>query len=347
MNRFAFAIAALLLLAGLSEGNYRHVHGNVYQYTPSGVYYSYYSPGYYQGCYYANGYYQQLYNYVPPASYTYNYSYPTTTVNLPPTPPANWKNLVIEEFGRIDDNRQYIQALRALQQAAGYPAPYAAPYGQYQNLNLSAYTQTGSTGYIQTNVVTDLGKFIDLEAADQRTMQFLAGLTTAADNSAKGREDLFARQQSLLERKLKTDAIIALAATINGPPTSTGIQANVQTGPAALPPIMPQPQQPPPTIQGESGASPLAMLSPQQIDVLWKASAQKCIGCHDEKSERQFKVALLDTYPDDFRAKILARIHGAAPEDKRMPRTKDGKAGQTLPESEYAIWRARLALRAK
>lgn len=314
---FALALTALLLFAAMAPANYRHIAGSVYVWAPTGQYYQYYAPGYYAGCYYPQGYYQHLPNYAPATN---------VTVNLPATPPANWKTELLAIAKQREDELAYLTAIQLL--GLGRPGAVYANAGGYSGVYGITTTSTGY-GYSVAQV-QDLYNQTNVNALFQQMSQLATGQQQLSGDAVDAFAKLLGQEAGnnakLLEIRARTEALRTFLQHLQQPTTTTtALQAT--TGAVANPgAVLP--------------SGPAAPANLDAIRAAWAAAATGCVQCHsnDQNKKGNFIVADFVRLTRKQRAVVLDRVDPQADAKVRMPRNADGSAG-TLNAQQWSAWR--------
>lgn len=321
-------------------GNYAHTRYWVY-------------PTYYGG-YYRPGYWRY--------SYSHTYKATPTYAGVTPADPS-WRTKLLEIAANRDKSEGAIRR-QAFEHAwfkeavgllgfqgnfkwEGYgmapPYPAGGNYGQYQphygNLQLSSAGVNGNTVYgYSVNSIASVYGDANLSALYQQAnrlaenAQKLAGQAQSDFSGLVGQEG--ANRAKVAEILAKSQAVREFLKGVEG----NGGKVETRTftfkvGPSANGGFDIQKL---PVPGGADNAPP--MPPAQDIRQLWGASASKCAQCHSPQSkDGGFDVTQYWNMPQEARARVVTRLL-TNDENKRMPRTKDGKAGEKLSPDEIKLW---------
>jgi hypothetical protein len=336
--RKAFSLIAVLLLAATATGNdgyvlqsdgyYRYGAG-VDRYSRAWVVTS--AGCYRSGCYYPSvG--QWVYTLVPAAR-------PNIVINNNVQPPAyvpyDWRKDAVKFMAQREDLGAYKDWVKAM----GYPVPGQPSYGYSQKGTyeggvvssvVSGSTSLGYNPYFMAQLFWGDGN----SAAIQQTGQL-------ADNANAAAERMYQNQLALVQQdgKQRADiaAIFARASAAQAflqsleKPVTTQHSANFKftptnellPAPKPVVPVMPPADPPAPVVKADFQAM----------------VGNKCAACHTGEAGKKngLDISLWPTFNAEQKARIAARVHPLADEKLRMPRNKDGSAGQ-LSKSEYEMF---------
>lgn len=342
----------LLLLAGaspLTAGGYYYpgtqrdgyTFRNGYWYRGSTPYYATAQTAYSYVPYYSYGqtyYYQQPYTY-----YTYEQA-PAETYTPKAQAPVNWKSELLKLAGARDEQLGYLNALRALGLPQPLQAPAQGPYQAAPGYQSVPYTMNAQTqyGYSYSTVKdvygdTNLNTLYQQAARLAQNSQALAGQATGdfsslvqQDSTARGRvAEILARAQAAAATYRATEPPPSAHVTTSASASVTGSSTGVDTAPEVQPTVSAQaaPQQG--YAQGQQG---YAAQSQQAFATLVQ---NRCTGCHGGSDPAGKLTLTPQSYAQmslaDKARLIWPRLTHHDPQ-KRMPRSKDGKAATLTPE---------------
>jgi hypothetical protein len=350
---FALLGVGILLLAvtlPLSAGGYYYPGTQRDGYTfRNGYWYRGNTP------YYANA--QTAYSYVPYYSYgqTYYYQQPYTYYTYEQAPaetytpkasaPANWKSELLKLAGARDEQLGYLNALRAL----GLPQPLQAPaQGPYQAQAPGyagvPYAMNAQTlyGYSYSTVKdvygdTNLNTLYQQAARLAQNSQALAGQATGDFSSLVQQEggnrsrvaEILAKAQAASAALRAAEAAPSAHVTTSASASVTGSSAGVDTTPEVQPSVSAGQQ------QGYSQAAPQQGYAGQAQQAFGALLQNRCTGCHGGSDPAGKLTLTPQSYAQmslsDKARLIWPRLTHHDPQ-KRMPRSKDGKATTLTPE---------------
>lgn len=285
--------------------------------------------------------------YYPGASY---YSYEAVVEQQIYVPPASYsEDEELFKLARLKLKQQHsLELAQALGLSVSYPGQGTIPSGALpgQGYTISASGQTTTTYGASATTAFGygpyrFGDYVGLSPADIITLfqmgnQQVLGSKDSFDKGSAGFQQLLTQagqnQARLAELQAQRDLEVARGRTAIGILNALQSPSGVSTTGFNI------------TISPQAGIKTDSSKVPADVKAAvyrgWQASAQKCASCHTGDQAKQnggFDVSKYFEITPEQKEVVLARL---TTDDlkRRMPRTKDGAAGEALSPAEIKLW---------
>lgn len=313
MRQLLFGLLALVAITATAQAS-GYTYSNGY-YWSGGTAYERQTAWYWDGC-----------------CWRYYYTYSKSSYQTPAaaTTPKGWRQQLLEIASDREENRAYLEGLKAL----GLSAPAQAYTGSY---SLYGTTQTYTSPYAaQGQTVVGYDQLstaypdIDLKLLYNQANQLAVGAQGLTDRATGDFQSLVSQES---DRRAKVAEILARAQAATQLMQSFGESKTTKSAFAAVPTPATPPQQAAPDGGDNNGAF--------NKEAFFNVLATKCISCHskDTKPAPAGGLDLLQYFAlsAEKRQAINDRLV-TDDADKRMPRKADGTPGERLPWQEVILF---------